>query len=255
MSTFYTTRKDPRTGRLVEHAYTTIPNPTTDANRGLSPEAAEAAARQRLAEAMPRLLNMIDRQLVTLEAKIAAAGGPTTRTSLEQERTRWQRRRGLVSEGRLPFGPRDSVDTNWTNAADKLFADASLLGLLAGDDVQPTGKPAAVQTKVSDDFTAHCHHAAAAVRALEHQRRVQAGGQDKYSAGALLERADTARYVASALDEGAVPSCKEVDTDIELFNLLVPLYPAAQREGRLIPFHHGRALEWAVTDRNSGRRK
>jgi hypothetical protein len=140
---FFVTRRDPVTGRKIEVAVTDIP---AQRHAPTSERDARAAALARLDVAMPRLLHQVERKVVEIQAKLSVASG-TAADSLTKELARWRRRAGLLAEGKLPFGPKDAIDTLWTNMSDPLLPDATLLGMLAGDEVmpQPGSKPVAAE--------------------------------------------------------------------------------------------------------------
>jgi hypothetical protein len=242
MATFYTLRKDPKTERLYDAPLIDIPSP--NAPGGNSKE----QALSRFQAALPDLISKTDARIRDMEQR-AAAGlvKSMEQTSRAKELARFKRRKLVLQEGRFPCGVSDGLDPVWGQYSDKYINDAVTAGVTVDDSYMPTGK-ATVPAGPSADFIAQCRHAAVAVRQLENKRLVQAG-QDKSRNAELTERADTARYVASALDDGYVPTCKEVDNDIELFNLLVPLYPGAQRENRLVQMNHARSIEWSRQDR------
>jgi hypothetical protein len=241
--TFYVTRKDPKMGRLYSAPYTSIPSPNLQT--GSSKEAALA----RFQAALPELIARTDERIRTMEARAASGLVRTMElSSHEAELTRFRRRRLVLQEGRFPLGVSDGLDPVWGQYSDKYINDAVAAGAIVDDSYQPSMKTVA-QAGPTAGFTDQCRQAAVSVRQLEHRLRVLAAGQAKGRAAETEERADTARYVASALDDGAVPTCREIDNDFELFNLLVPLYPGAQREGRIVEMHHGRSLEWARQNR------
>jgi hypothetical protein len=241
MATFYTLKKDPKTGRLYDAPYIDIPDANSRAN-------SKEQALSRFQAALPDLIAKTDARIRDMEQR-AAAGlvKSMEQTGHAKELARFKRRKLVLQEGRFPCGVSDGLDPVWGQYSDRYINDAVNAGVAVDDSFQPTGR-ATVPAGPSPEFIAQCRHTAVAVRRLEQKRRFQAG-QDKSRNAELTERADTARYAAAALDDGAFVTCREVDNDIELFNLLVPLYPGAQRENRLAQMDHARSIAWAQQDR------
>jgi hypothetical protein len=244
MSSFYITRKDPRTGRLVEVPYATIPNPNMDVNRR---DTDKRAAAVRFGQALPNLLNEVDQHIKKLESTLPAEGS-IQRGAADKALARFRRRRAILAQCRFPFGPSDGLDPMWGHMSDRLIPDAMAAGLVVDDSFQPSGK-ATVEAQPSAGLLGAIRGLAPRVAQLEHQCRVRASAADQYAAAAWAERADSLAYVIAHLETGNIPSNKYIDNIIELTSITLPLCAAAQHEGLLITVDHNENLSWVRRQR------
>jgi hypothetical protein len=227
--------------------YTTIP----DVNSQARPD--KQAAFDRVRAALPELILKVDQRLREMEQR-AAAGQvrQIEQNAFAKEHERFRRRRLILQEGKFPMGVSDGLDPVWGAMSDRLITDATRAGLAVDDSYTPTAtEPTAVAA--SGTLIGQFALIAEKVRRLEHVTRQQASTHDQYTAGAMLEKADTCYYVARYLDQGELPEGPDINKYVDLSNLLVPAYSAAQREGRIVASSHADDLDWARKHREWSR--
>jgi hypothetical protein len=81
---------------------------------------------------------------------------------------------------------------------------------------------------------------------LEDQCRTPAAATEKHSAMDLADKDEICYYVAHSLDDGNVPPYENINRVIDLFGLFVPLYAAAEADGRIFACDHDANMRWVV---------
>jgi hypothetical protein len=242
MATFYTLKKDPKTGRLYDAPYIDIPDANSRAN-------SKATALSRFLSVLPDLIVRTEERIRTMEQK-AAVGQVRSmeQTAWAKELDRFKRRLLILRESKFPCGISDGLDPVWGQYSDKYINDAVVAGVIVDDSFQPSGK-ATVPAGPTAGLAEKLAKAAVEVRCMEAAARTQASMSDKTRAEALTEKADVCYYTASHLDQGILPSNENIDRTIDLFAILLPAYSAAQAEGRIHSVDHTANMKWVQEHR------
>jgi hypothetical protein len=241
MSQFFTTRRD-RWGRPYEAAIATIQGPTMPTNPN------PAAARERVLGVIPDLIRQVDLHISKLESRIPYETS-MQRGSAAKEIERFKRRRAFLAHEIITCGASDGLDIVWTQWTDPLINDARVAGMLATDETPTPSGPGPIQPVANAGLQVALKQVAEQVRRLEHQCRTQAVTSDRNHAADLLDKADICYYVACHLDNSNVVSNAQVDRHIDLTSILLPVYSAAQAEGRLITVDHNDNIRWVQEHR------